>query len=68
LGDLEAHAAQERAAIGTLLTARLMLQADVFNFDQKHNILFTEDGTVLFIDFGIATILDEKALSKSHHR
>jgi len=56
--------AAEKATLATLQTARLMLRAHVINSDQRNNILYTKNGTTLFIDFGIAMFFGQSLFTK----
>merc|ERR1712224_44978 len=56
--------AVEKATLATLQTARLMLRAHVINSDQRNNILYTKNGTTLFIDFGIAKFFGQDLFTK----
>lgn len=46
-----------KTAVNMMKTAVAMLSAGVANIDQGHNMLFSKDGQVTFIDMGLATDL-----------
>jgi len=55
----DSAAAARRALRDTLITGWKMLEASVANIDQGHNILYSPNGTILFIDMGIAFNLEK---------
>lgn len=55
----ESAAAAESAIRLTFTTGFAMLEAGVANIDQGHNILYGKDGSLLFIDMGLAVIVNK---------